>query len=386
MRDLPVASRSVLADVEWWAASGRYRVERSVNPDGPGRRRVEIRVPQRGEKKALLEMVTRNAGEEFTRHRLKRAADHNARARALNALQDALDLPEAPLRIECYDMSHLQGTDYVGSMVVMEDGLPRPQEYRRFKIRTVEQNDDFAAMGEVLTRRLRAYLAERDKPVEDRRRRFAYPPQLLLVDGGQGQLNVALRVLEELGLEEEIPVAALAKQFEEVYLPGRADPLRIPRTSEALYLLQQIRDEAHRFAITYHRNLRGKRMTASVLDDVPGLGPGRKKRLVRELGGVNAVKGRVAGYPAGSVVAAGPGRRGRVRQIARLAGRVSGRPTSLSFHAFRRSQRDQPRVRNGGKPGPSSAVVDHGTGRPDDRLGRRVRDRSGRARALRGPL
>jgi excinuclease ABC subunit C len=279
-----------LADVEWWAASGRYRVERSVNPSARSGAGVEIRVPQRGDKKALLEMVTRNAGEEFTRHRLKRAADHNARARALNALQDALDLPESPLRIECYDMSHLQGTDYVGSMVVMEDGLPRPQDYRRFKIRTVDQNDDFAAMGEVLTRRLRAYLVERDKPVEERRRRFSYPPQLLLVDGGQGQLNVALRVLQELGLEEEIPAAALAKQFEEIYLPGRADPIRIPRTSEALYLLQQIRDEAHRFAITYHRNLRGKRMTVSVLDDIPGLGPGRKKRLVRELGGVNGVK------------------------------------------------------------------------------------------------
>jgi excinuclease ABC subunit C len=284
------ADAPVLADVEWWAASGRYRVERSVNPEARAGVHVEVRVPQRGEKKTLLEMVTRNAGEEFTRHRLRRAADHNARAKALNALQDALDLPEAPLRIECYDMSHLQGTDYVGSMVVMEDGLARPQEYRRFKIRTVEQNDDFAAMGEVLTRRLTAYLAERDKPVEDRRRRFAYPPQLLLVDGGQGQLNVALRVLEELGLEEEIPAAGLAKHFEEIYLPGRADPLRIPRTSEALYLLQQIRDEAHRFAITYHRNLRGKRMTASVLDDIPGLGPGRKKRLVRELGGVNGVK------------------------------------------------------------------------------------------------
>jgi excinuclease ABC subunit C len=279
-----------LADVEWWAASGRYRVERSVNPAARAGAGVEIRVPQRGDKKALLEMVTRNAGEEFARHRLKRASDHNARARALNALQDALDLPESPLRIECFDMSHLQGTDYVGSMVVMEDGLPRPQEYRRFKIRTVDQNDDFAAMGEVLTRRLRAYLAERDKPIEERRRRFSYPPQLLLVDGGQGQLNVALRVLEELGLEEEIPAAALAKQFEEIYLPGRADPVRIPRTSEALYLLQQIRDEAHRFAITYHRNLRGKRMTASILDDIAGLGPGRKKRLVRELGGVNAVK------------------------------------------------------------------------------------------------
>jgi excinuclease ABC subunit C len=286
----PRRTRGALADVEWWAASGRYRVERSVNPEARAGDKVEIRVPQRGDKKDLLEMVTRNAGEEFARHRLKRAADHNARARALTALQDALELPEAPLRIECYDMSHLQGTDYVGSMVVMEDGLPKPSEYRRFKIRTVEQNDDYAAMGEVLTRRLNAYLAERDKPVEDRRRRFAYPPQLLLVDGGQGQLNVALGVLEELGLADDIPVAALAKQFEEVYLPGRADPLRIPRTSESLYLLQQIRDEAHRFAITYHRNLRGKRMTASVLDAVPGLGPGRKKRLVRELGGVNAVK------------------------------------------------------------------------------------------------
>jgi excinuclease ABC subunit C len=279
-----------LSDGEWWAASDRYRVERSVNPEARAGAHVQVRVPQRGDKRTLLEMVTRNAGEEFTRHRLRRAADHNARARALNALQDALDLPEAPLRIECYDMSHLQGTDYVGSMVVMEDGMVRPQEYRRFKIRTVDQNDDFAAMGEVLERRLRAYLAERDKPIEDRRRRFAYPPQLLLVDGGLGQLNVALRVLEELGLEDEIPAAGLAKQFEEVYLPGRPDPLRIPRTSEALYLLQQIRDEAHRFAITYHRKLRGKRMTASVLDGIPGLGPGRKKRLVGELGGVNAVK------------------------------------------------------------------------------------------------
>ena len=276
--------------IEWWAATSHYRVERSVNPEARQGSHVEIRVPQRGEKKALLEMVTKNAGEEFVRHRLKRAADHNARAKALTALQDALELPESPLRIECYDMSHLQGTDYVGSMVVMEDGIPRPQEYRRFKIRTVEQNDDFAAMGEVLTRRLTAYLAERAKPLEERRRRFAYPPQLLLVDGGKGQLGVAVRVLEELGLDEEIPVASLAKQFEEVYLPGRPDPVRIPRTSEALYLLQQIRDEAHRFAITYHRNLRGKRMTASALDDIPGLGPARKKRLVKELGGPRTLK------------------------------------------------------------------------------------------------
>jgi excinuclease ABC subunit C len=275
---------------EWWAASGAYRVERSVNPAAHVGWRVEVRVPQRGDKRNLLEMVTRNAGEEFTRHRLKRSADHNARARALNALQDALDLPEAPLRIECYDMSHLQGTDYVGSMVVMEDGLARPSEYRRFKIKTVDGNDDLAAMGEVLTRRLRAYLSERDKPVEDRRRRFAYPPQLLLVDGGRGQLGVAVRVLQELGLDEEIPVAALAKQFEEVFVPGEADPIRIARTSEALYLLQQIRDEAHRFAITYHRSLRAKRMTRSVLDGIPGLGPARRRRLLAELGGLRSVR------------------------------------------------------------------------------------------------
>jgi excinuclease ABC subunit C len=284
-------SRSdAISDVEWWAATQRYRVERSVNPEARVGTKVEVRVPQRGDKKQLMEMVGKNAGEEFTRHRLRRAADHNARAKALNALEDALGLPESPLRIECYDMSHLQGTDYVGSMVVMEDGIPRPQEYRRFKIKTVDQNDDYAAMGEVLTRRLTAYLAERGRPIDERRKRFAYPPQLILVDGGKGQLGVAIKVLEELGLDDEIPVAALAKQFEEVYLPGYADPVRIPRTSEALYLLQQIRDEAHRFAITYHRNLRGKRMTASVLDDIPGLGPTRKKRLIKELGGPKALK------------------------------------------------------------------------------------------------
>jgi excinuclease ABC subunit C len=252
--------------------------------------RVQLRVPQRGDKRALQETVTRNATEEFTRHRLRRAADHNSRARALNALQEALDLPEAPLRIECYDMSHIQGSDYVGSMVVMEDGLPNKQQYRRFKVKSVPGNDDFAAMEEVLTRRLTALLVEREKPVSERPRKFAYPPQLLLVDGGKGQLSVAVRVLEELGLESEIPVASLAKQFEEVYLPGRPDPVRIPRQSEALYLLQRIRDEAHRFAITYHRSLRDKRMTRSVIDGIPGLGPTRKKRLLAELGGITAVK------------------------------------------------------------------------------------------------
>jgi excinuclease ABC subunit C len=187
-------------------------------------------------------------------------------------------------------MSHIQGSDYVGSMVVLEDGLPKKSEYRRFKIKGEQGNDDFAAMEQVLTRRLTAYLAEKRRPVADVPGKFSYPPQLLLVDGGKGQLSVAVRVLEELGLAEEIPVASLAKRFEEVYLPGEADPVRLPRQSEALYLLQRIRDEAHRFAITYHRELRGKRMTVSVLDGVPGLGEVRKKRLVKELGGVNAVK------------------------------------------------------------------------------------------------
>ncbi|MGH9263335.1 MAG: excinuclease ABC subunit UvrC, partial [Acidimicrobiales bacterium] len=252
---------------------------------------VGIRVPQRGDKRALQAMVTQNAKEEFVRHRLKRASDHNARARALNALQEALDLPDPPLRIECFDMSHIQGSDYVGSMVVMEDGLAKKSDYRRFKIRDVPGNDDFAAMEEVLTRRLTALLAERDRPVgAPGRRKFAYPPNLLVVDGGKGQLSVALKVVEDLGLEDEISVAALAKRFEEVFVPGQADPVRIPRQSEALYLLQRLRDEAHRFAITYHRQLRGKRMTRSSLDGIPGLGPTRKQRLVKELGGVAAVK------------------------------------------------------------------------------------------------
>ena len=234
--------------------------------------------------------MTQNAKEEFVRHRLRRSSDHNSRARALNELQDHLGLPTAPLRIECYDMSHIQGSDYVGSMVVMEDALPKKSDYRRFKIKDVPGNDDFAAMEEVLTRRLTAYLADRDKPVAEKTGRFSYPPQLLLVDGGKGQLSVAMRVVEELGLAEEIPVASLAKRFEEVYVPGQPDPIRIPRQSEALYLLQRVRDEAHRFAITYHRELRGKRMTKSVLDEIPGLGPTRRKRLIKELGSVKAVK------------------------------------------------------------------------------------------------
>ena len=252
--------------------------------------KVTIRVPQRGDKRELMATVARNAAEEFSRHRLRRAADHNTRARALNDLQTHLHLPEAPLRIECYDMSHIQGTDYVGSMVVLEDGLPKKSEYRRFKIRGEQGNDDFAAMEEVLTRRFTAYLEERALPVAEREGRFSYPPQLLLVDGGKGQLGVAVRVLESLGLDEEIPVASLAKRFEEVFIPGHSDPMILPRNSEALFLLQRIRDEAHRFAISFHRELRGKRMTTSVLDGIPGLGETRRKRLLKELGGVGAVK------------------------------------------------------------------------------------------------
>ena len=250
--------------------------------------KVRIRVPQRGGKRELLETAMLNARESFQRHKLRRASDHNARARTLVALQEALDLPEAPLRIECFDISHIQGTNIVASMVVMEDGIAKRSDYRRFKVKTLDNQDDFASMDEVLTRRFRNYLRERDEGAHAGKR-FSYPPNLLVVDGGRGQLNVAVRVLEELGLED-ISVASLAKRLEEVYLPGREEPVRIPRDSEALYLLQQVRDEAHRFAITYHRQLRGKKMTVSVLDGVPGLGPGRRQRLLKEVGSVKKLR------------------------------------------------------------------------------------------------
>ena len=255
--------------------------------------KVEIRVPSRGDKKELLATVVKNATDEFARHRMKRASDHNSRSRALTELQDLLNLPEAPLRIECYDMAHLQGTDYVGSMVVLEDGLPIKREYRKFKIKDVPGNDDYAAMKEVLTRRLSAYIAERDMPVEqrgDRPGKFAYPPQLILVDGGKGQLGIAIEVISELGLEHEIPVASLAKRLEEVFIPNRQNAVDVPRGSDALFMLQVIRDEAHRFANSFHRELRGKRMTKGALDGVPGLGEARKKRLIAHFGSVASVK------------------------------------------------------------------------------------------------
>lgn len=252
--------------------------------------RVTFAVPLRGRKRGLLDLATRNAGEVLTRHRLRRSTDLSSRARALDELQRYLGLPESPLRIECYDMSHLQGTDYVGSMVVMEDGLPKRSDYRRFKVTAVQGNDDYGAMHEVLTRRLKRLDEREPEEGETRTTRFAYKPQLLLLDGGKGQLSVGEAVVRELGLEGRVSLASLAKQFEEVFVPGRADPVRIPRDSDAIYLLQQLRDEAHRFAITFHRERRGKRMRKGALEDIPGLGPARRERLMREFGGVRQVQ------------------------------------------------------------------------------------------------
>jgi excinuclease ABC subunit C len=232
---------------------------------------VSLRVPQRGAKRRLLETARTNAREAFARHRLRRQSDHNARARALRSLQDALGLPVPPLRIEAYDISTIQGTNTVGSMVVLEDGLPKNSDYRRFRIRTVDGQDDFASMEEVLRRRFTAYVQERELPVEERGK-FSYPPSLVLIDGGAGQLSRAVRVLGDLNLD--IPVVGLAKRMEEVYM----------------HLLQRVRDEAHRFAITYHRRLRGRSMIDSTLDDVPGIGPTRKKALLRRFGSLKRIR------------------------------------------------------------------------------------------------
>ena len=249
--------------------------------------RVALRVPQRGAKRRVMDMARANAAEEFARHRLKRHSDHNARARALRSLQRELDLPTAPLRIECYDISTIQGRHTVGSMVVFEDGLPSKRDYRRFRIKTLDGQDDFAAMEEVLRRRFGAYLAERDaEPAGGGK--FSYPPGLVVIDGGKGQLGRAVAVLDELGLD--VPVVGLAKKLEEVFVPGASDPIVIERGEESLYLLQRVRDEAHRFAITYHRKLRDRSMVDSILDDVPGIGAGRKKALIRTFGSVKRMR------------------------------------------------------------------------------------------------
>ena len=248
---------------------------------------VDLRVPKRGGKRRLMETAAANAREMFGRHRLRRQADHNARARALRSLQEVLGLPDPPLRIEAYDVSTLMGTHTVASMVVMEDGLTRKSEYRRFKIRKVRGQDDFAAMEEAIRRRFTAYLASRDLPAHQQTR-FRYPPSLVVIDGGAGQLGRAVRVLDELGLD--IPVVGLAKRMEEVYFPDSAEPLRISRRAEALYLLQRIRDEAHRFAVEYHRKLRSKGMMDSLLDEAPGIGPVRKRALLRKFGSLRRLR------------------------------------------------------------------------------------------------
>jgi excinuclease ABC subunit C len=271
---------------------------------------VILRVPRRGDKKALLETVARNAGQTLALHKTRRASDLTTRSKALSEIQEALGLDDAPLRIECYDVSNLQGTHVVASMVVFEDGLARKSEYRRFAIKGTDGTDDISAIFEVITRRFRRYLAEREKtgeldtlgdpgpenPEEDQdliaertevtaSRKFAYPPNLVVVDGGPLQADAAARALAELSIDD-VAVCGLAKRLEEVWQPGEEYPVILPRSSEGLYLLQRVRDEAHRFAIAYHRAKRSKAATTSALDDVSGLGPARRKTLLKHFGSV----------------------------------------------------------------------------------------------------
>jgi len=280
--------------------------------------RVSLRVPRRGDKRTLLETVARNAGESLAQHKMRRASDLSTRSLALNEIQQALGLDAAPLRIECYDVSNLQGTNVVASMVVFEDGLARKSEYRRFAIRGTGGEGDVASIHEVITRRFRRYLDEReatgeldvlgdpaagegdqdparpeaaaDLGTDGRKRKFAYPPNLVVVDGGPAQVEAAARALDELGIDD-VAVCGLAKRLEEVWLPGDGSPVVMPRSSEGLYLLQRVRDEAHRFAITYHRAKRSKALSASELDAVPGLGPARRATLLRHFGSVRKIAG-----------------------------------------------------------------------------------------------
>lgn len=253
--------------------------------------RVVLRVPQRGDKRVLAETVQRNAQEALQQHKLKRAGDFTARSAALQNIQDSLGLADAPLRIECVDISHVQGTDVVASLVVFEDGLPRKSDYRHFAIREAAgegRSDDVASIAEVTRRRFLRHIhdTEHQQLVEDPKpRRFAYPPNLYVVDGGAPQVNAAQSVLDDLGVTD-VAVIGLAKRLEEIWVPAEPDPLIMPRNSEGLYLLQRVRDEAHRFAITYHRSKRSKRMTASALDAIPGLGETRRKALVTHFGSV----------------------------------------------------------------------------------------------------
>ncbi|QEV17507.1 excinuclease ABC subunit UvrC [Streptomyces alboniger] len=272
---------------------------------------VSLRIPQRGDKKALMETVARNAQQSLVLHKTKRASDLTTRSRALEEIAAALELDSAPLRIECYDISHLQGDDVVASMVVFEDGLARKSEYRRFQIKGFEGQDDVRSMHEVITRRFKRYISDKERTGEwseegadpesgevpasglteedGRPKRFAYPPQLVVVDGGQPQVAAAQRALDELGIDD-IAVCGLAKRLEEVWVPTEEDPVILPRTSEGLYLLQRVRDEAHRFAITYQRAKRAKRFKAGPLDEVPGLGDARKRTLIKHFGSVKRLR------------------------------------------------------------------------------------------------
>jgi excinuclease ABC subunit C len=256
---------------------------------------VDLRVPRRGDKRVLMETVRRNAEQALARHKVARAGDLTARSQALQELQDALGLDEAPLRIECFDVSHVQGTEVVASMVVVEDGLPRKSDYRRFIVRGAVDGtarDDTAAMREVLSRRfarLTEEAAQKVDPTTGERRRFAYPPNLVVVDGGLPQVNAAYEVLTRLEVTG-VTVVGLAKRLEEIWVPGSEYPVIVPRTSEGLYLLQRLRDEAHRFAITFHRARRSAAMTRSTLDDVPGLGPSRQAALLRAFGSVKKIR------------------------------------------------------------------------------------------------
>ena len=261
--------------------------------------RVNLRVPLRGDKRTLLETVERNAQEALALHKTKRASDLSTRNRALEEIQEALGLDAPPLRIECYDISHLQGTEVVGSMVVFEDGLPRKSDYRKFLIKTVEGSNDVGAIHEVLTRRFRRYLEDQAAtrgenavlidPTTGVAKRFAYAPSLVIVDGGAPQVAAARRALDELGIRD-VALIGLAKRLEEVWLPGEEFPLILPRASEGLYLLQRARDEAHRFAISHHRNRRSKSMVESLLDDVPGLGELRRKALLHHFGSLKKLR------------------------------------------------------------------------------------------------
>jgi len=262
--------------------------------------RVDLRVPQRGDKRALMETVARNAAQSLALHKTKRASDLTTRSIALQQVQDALGLDQAPLRIECYDVSNLQGSEVVASMVVFEDGLARKSEYRRFTIRGVEGQDDVRSIEEVITRRFRRYLEERARtgelepagavdPETGRPRKFAYAPNLVVVDGGPPQVAAARRALDALGIED-VALCGLAKRLEEVWLPGEEDPVIMARTSEGLYLLQRVRDEAHRFAIAFHRQRRSKSMTVSALDGISGLGETRRKALVRHFGSLKRLR------------------------------------------------------------------------------------------------